>query len=224
MKELTVFVLYKAKPGKLAALQAKLGEHAPVLRNLGLLSERPEMIIEMGEGCFMEIVEWANDGAAQRAHDIKEVQEIWGAFAELADFVTFKDLPSAVTEKPFAKATMFNSKPRASVYSDNMLSAKNYKSLVAFYRDSIGLYPSVAREDFTILIDQESGQRLCITSGPSNGRFSPGISSKKLDSTITQMTQLGAKVLKQWEYPGMIGANVEDPEGNEIVVWESKRG
>src|SRR4051812_2995956 len=103
MKDLTVFVLYKAKPGMQEKLRAKLGEHAPVLRYKHLLSPRPELIIDLGEGCYMEIVEWADQAAAQRAHDIPEVQAIWGAFGEIADFISFSELPKGLAEKPFPK-------------------------------------------------------------------------------------------------------------------------
>lgn len=108
MKNLAVFVLYKAKSGKHSQLREKLGQHAPVLRGKGLLSARPEMILDLGENCYMEIVEWASEDAAQRAHEIPEVQAIWGAFGELADFVSFSDLPEAFANRPFAKATILS--------------------------------------------------------------------------------------------------------------------
>jgi hypothetical protein len=118
MKNLTVFVLYRAKPGKLGQLRAKLGGHAPVLRQKGLLSEQPEIIIDLGEACFMEIVEWKSEDSAERAHDMPEVQAIWGAFGELADFVSFSDLPKSIIDKPFAQAATWRSADRDVVYSD----------------------------------------------------------------------------------------------------------
>lgn len=82
--------IYRVKPGKRAAFRRLLERHWPALRALGLASRRRARVLEgeakRGEGpVFIELFEWAEPGAADRAHGSPEVLAIWGPMEGLLE-------------------------------------------------------------------------------------------------------------------------------------------
>ena len=105
-------------------------------------------------------------------------------------------------------------------FSDTMIAAKDYKKLVSFYTDFVGLEVAESTKNYTMLVDQEKKQCLCITDGPSVTSTSPGIAVTDLAQSLIDLKVMGGTVLKTWEFASMKGANCQDPEGNELMIWQ----
>ncbi|MCB9668723.1 MAG: hypothetical protein H6736_06695 [Alphaproteobacteria bacterium] len=91
---------YTAKPGQEDALRALLAEHGPTLLRLGLRSDEPVVVLE-GQGSeshgaagkFIEIFQWRDAEAMQRAHRTPELMGIWegiGACCASMDFPDYR--------------------------------------------------------------------------------------------------------------------------------------
>jgi hypothetical protein len=96
-----VTAVYRAKAGKDAELAALIERHVPVLRAEGLATERDVVVMRSPkDGTFIEVFEWASKDAASSAHENAAVGEIWGAMADVAEFLTLADLPEATDRFP----------------------------------------------------------------------------------------------------------------------------
>lgn len=87
-------VAYKPKPGKEAELMALTGEHVPLLRNLGLATDRPHIISKAADGTIVEIFEWV-EGGIEKAHAEPALRPLWSRYAAICDFVPLKTLEEA---------------------------------------------------------------------------------------------------------------------------------
>lgn len=225
MKQQIAIAIYKAKPQSRDSLLSLLGEHESTLRRENLLSERPRMLMEAGEDFFLEVLEWKSAEAASKAHENPAVIEVWGKLEKVAAFRALNDLPEETRKYPFPKFQAIvppAAESRSATYSDNMLAAKDFKRLVAFYSATFGLSAKSHSDCHSFLVDPVSQQKLCITDGESVGRMSPGIESTNLERTLADIEAAGGKTLQRWEFKSMFGANCSDPEGNELMVWQLK--
>ena len=82
-----VLACYRPQPGREPQLLELVRRHVPALRELGLASSRPVLLLRAADGAFIEIFEWVDEAAAGRAHDEPVVQELWGSMGEVAEFV-----------------------------------------------------------------------------------------------------------------------------------------
>lgn len=98
-----VMAAYRPRAGQDAALRAIVADHVRTLRRLGFATGRPVTLLRAADGTYVEIFEW-RPGAAQRAHEHPEVQRLWGAMAEVADFPKLADL--AESQRPFPHFTV----------------------------------------------------------------------------------------------------------------------
>ena len=89
-----VIVGYRPKPGYEAALLELIREHVPILRRLGLASERPALAMRAKDGVIVEAFEW-NEGAIASAHANPEIQAMWGRYAAVCDYVPLAELAEA---------------------------------------------------------------------------------------------------------------------------------
>ncbi len=105
-------------------------------------------------------------------------------------------------------------------FSDTMIAAKDYEKLVSFYTGFVGLEVTESSEKFTMLVDREKKQCLCITNGESVSSTSPGILVTDLAQSLIDLKSMNGKILKTWEFASMKGANCLDPEGNELMIWQ----
>ena len=87
-----VIAAYKPKPGRAAELLALARDHAPYLRSLGLVSDRPAVIMAAKDGTILEVFEWL-DGAVERAHEMPEIHELWAKYGEVCDYTPLNTLP-----------------------------------------------------------------------------------------------------------------------------------
>ena len=96
-----VIALYRPKPGKDAAVETILRRHVPTLRAAGLATSRPVTLLKsFTDGTYLEIFEWVDGEAAQKAHVHPEVEKIWGALDDVASFVTIGQLAEAGSRFP----------------------------------------------------------------------------------------------------------------------------
>ncbi len=79
MPPVLTLVTYRARKGSEEELAGVLRTHVARLRELGLVADRPDFVAaKAGEpGAFVESFWWADEGAAELAHDHGEVQELW---------------------------------------------------------------------------------------------------------------------------------------------------
>ena len=78
--------VYRPNPGKDAEFRALLKQHGPLLRRLGLITDRPAVIMQAGDGAYIEVTEWAATASARAAHGNPEVAALWDKMGKIADF------------------------------------------------------------------------------------------------------------------------------------------
>jgi hypothetical protein len=90
-----VIVAYRPKPGKAAALIELTKTHVPRLKNEGLVTNRPAVIMEAADGTVIEIFEWLSLEAINNAHHNPAVLQLWAEYAEVCDYVPLNTLAEA---------------------------------------------------------------------------------------------------------------------------------
>jgi hypothetical protein len=77
-------VIYRPRPGSLAALEAIVAQHGPVLRKIGLITDAPVRLYrgtdlrKPDDGPFLvEQFVWRDGQAANVAHQTPEVMAVW---------------------------------------------------------------------------------------------------------------------------------------------------
>ena len=88
-----VFAAYRPKPGGAERLLQIVRGHLPALRKLGLVTDRKSTLVRAKDGTLIEVFEWIDGGAANRAHHAPEVQAIWRAMDEVGEFPALQTLP-----------------------------------------------------------------------------------------------------------------------------------
>jgi quinol monooxygenase YgiN len=83
---------FRPHPGKEQDLLDVIADRLPLLRRLGLATDRPDILVRSREGVIITISEWASHEAIDTAHKTPEVHELWGRFAACADYVKLDTL------------------------------------------------------------------------------------------------------------------------------------
>ncbi len=81
-----VIVAYRPFPGKEERLLELTKEHAPILRQLGLATDRPAYAMRAADGTIIEVFEWISQAAIDGAHTNPAVLEMWGRYAEVCEY------------------------------------------------------------------------------------------------------------------------------------------
>jgi hypothetical protein len=81
-----VIVAYRPRPGKEAMLLELTKEHVPILRALGLATERPAYAMRAGDGTIIEVFEWKSKEAIEGAHKHPAVLTMWGKYQEACEY------------------------------------------------------------------------------------------------------------------------------------------
>ena len=82
-----IFVaVYRPHEGKEKGFLEILKNHEPALRRLGLITERPTVLMQAQDGAYIEIAEWVQTDASRLAHEHPEIAGIWEAMGKIADF------------------------------------------------------------------------------------------------------------------------------------------
>ena len=78
---------FRPKPGKDAELIRVIDDRLPLLRRLGLASDRAEVRCRSKDGVVITISEWTSQEAIDRAHKTPEVLALWGRFAACCEWL-----------------------------------------------------------------------------------------------------------------------------------------
>jgi hypothetical protein len=86
----TVLAHYRAKDGHADELLRIVAGHWPVLRELGLVTDRPAEVFllaekETGAALVVEVFEWADAEASARAHTHPRISAVWEAMGPLCE-------------------------------------------------------------------------------------------------------------------------------------------
>ena len=95
-----VIAVYRPKDGREEELLQLVKEHVPILRRLGLATDRPALAMRARNGEIVEAFEWKT-GAIAKAHEHPEVQELWSHYERVCDYVPLQALAEAGA--PFAQ-------------------------------------------------------------------------------------------------------------------------
>ncbi|HEY4232277.1 MAG TPA: hypothetical protein VGM76_02530 [Lacipirellulaceae bacterium] len=85
-------VAFRPKPGKEAELKRVLATRLPLLRRLGLSTDRTNITMRAAAGTLVDVSEWTDDAAIERAHSNPEVLELWRQFDACCDYVKLDTL------------------------------------------------------------------------------------------------------------------------------------
>lgn len=88
-----VIAAYKPKTGKEKELTKITMGHYDILFTEGLVTDRKPIIITSADGTVVEIFEWKNKEAIEKAHQNAIVGNLWKAFSEVCDFIPLSQIP-----------------------------------------------------------------------------------------------------------------------------------
>lgn len=86
---------FKAKAGKEPDLLQVIADRLPLLRRLGLATDREPILMRSRDGVIIQVSEWASEQAIDKAHETPEVHELWERFAACSEFVKLESLSEA---------------------------------------------------------------------------------------------------------------------------------
>ena len=87
-----VIVAYRPRVGQAQRLLELTKEHVPILRRLGLATERPACAMRAKDGTIVEVFEWKSKEAVASAHTNPEVQQMWKRYEEACEYVPLASL------------------------------------------------------------------------------------------------------------------------------------
>ena len=89
---------FRPKPGKEAELLAVIADRLPLLRKLGLATDRPNITMRAADGVIVDVSEWTDDAAIERAHETPEVLALWDRFDACSEYVRLETLGEVAQE------------------------------------------------------------------------------------------------------------------------------
>jgi len=95
-----VIATYKPKSGKEEILDRLVKNHVKVLRNQGLATLRPPMIMKADDGTVVEVFEWVSKQAIEDAKQNKDVIEYWEKYREVCEIIPVSGLIEANASFP----------------------------------------------------------------------------------------------------------------------------
>ena len=90
-----VIVVYRPKPGREHELIELVHSHVPILRKIGLATDRSVLAMRADNGDIVEVFEWASKEAIAQAHEHPEVQTLWQQFDEVCTYEPLHHLQQA---------------------------------------------------------------------------------------------------------------------------------
>ncbi len=78
---------FKPKPGKENELLQIIADRVPLLRRLGYCTDREPITMRSRDGVIIQVSEWADDAAIEKAHETPEVLEMWRCFDACSEYV-----------------------------------------------------------------------------------------------------------------------------------------
>jgi hypothetical protein len=89
-------IAYRPKPGREDELLALTREHHPILREQGLVTDRPPIVTRAGDGTIVEVFEWVA-GGPERAHSNPAVLQLWQRYSAVCDYVPLATLAESAS-------------------------------------------------------------------------------------------------------------------------------
>jgi predicted enzyme related to lactoylglutathione lyase len=121
--------------------------------------------------------------------------------------------------------------------SKNEIQAKEPRLAAGFYGELLDMQVSEVNDDLVVL-KNSSGESVYYIRKPSldvaadvmadqipnaiKPKSEMDVPVADLEIALQSLERLGGKVRERWEHPEMIGARCEDPDGNSLLVWQSK--
>jgi hypothetical protein len=96
-----VIAAFKPKTGKQEQLLAVVARHWGVLREQGLVTDRPRYAMQSSDGTVLEIFEWRSSEAIEIAHHNPAVQAMWAEFEAVCEYAPLNALSEAL--HPFSE-------------------------------------------------------------------------------------------------------------------------
>ena len=90
-----VIVCYKPFAGREDDLDLLMKEHAAILRNEGLVTDRESILMRADNGTVVEVFEWKSKVALAGAHTNPVVQKMWADYSKVCEYVPIGSLPEA---------------------------------------------------------------------------------------------------------------------------------
>ena len=88
-----VIAAFRPKPGREAELMSVIADRLPLLRRLGLATERDNVTMRSADGVVIDVSEWTDEESIARAHETPEVHDLWRRFEECSEYVKLDSLP-----------------------------------------------------------------------------------------------------------------------------------
>ncbi len=101
-----VICTYRPKPGNETELLEIVKEHVPILRNLGLATDRAVHIMKASDGSIVEVFEWVSQKAIDDAHHNPVVLEMWKKFEAACTYESISNLEES--KHPFSEFKPLN--------------------------------------------------------------------------------------------------------------------
>jgi quinol monooxygenase YgiN len=91
---------FKPKPNREVELLQVIADRLPLLRKLGLATDRPNITMRAADGTILDVSEWVDQAAIDRAHELPEVHALWRRYEACCEYVNLDTLAEA--HHPFA--------------------------------------------------------------------------------------------------------------------------
>ena len=88
-----VICAFRPKLGKAADLLEVVRDHLPILRRLGLATDRPTLAMKAKDGTIVEVFEWVSEEAIRNAHGNPEVLALWQRYEACSDYIKLNEVP-----------------------------------------------------------------------------------------------------------------------------------
>ncbi len=96
-----VIAAFKPRPGKQEQLLAVVEKHWRVLKEQGLVTDRPRHAMRSADGTVLEVFEWRSTEAIESAHGNPVVQALWAEFEAACEYVPLAAV--AESQHPFSE-------------------------------------------------------------------------------------------------------------------------
>ncbi len=83
---------FKPKAGKEDELLQVIADRLPLLRRLGMATDREPVLMRSKDGVIIQVSEWTDDDAIRKAHETPEVLELWQRFDACSTYVKLDSL------------------------------------------------------------------------------------------------------------------------------------
>ncbi len=87
-----VISAFKPKPGKESELHEIVKTHVPILRELGMATNKTVIAMKAKDGTILEVFEWVSAQAISDAHNHPRVHQMWAEFEACCEYIKLDDV------------------------------------------------------------------------------------------------------------------------------------